>query len=245
MTADSFPNRKDVFLGPTLRMFSALEPGIPVMPSLDPGAADRLGGTRMSTPEELQVQMKLLVDRYPLHPSAAEGPPALPVLPTLREGINFCACDNRMLCALVVPPDDPHGLELKLRELAWEQGIIGRMHFVRVTPEEWKAAQESGNVQGGEGESGIFLTAPNTWGLEGTLVKEIRPDVSLEELREGLHEGLHRFAAEWRKLDRSAHILAGFEKGIVWTQLLSSGEIGKLPVFSEEGPNTGQDSPDG
>lgn len=172
--------------------------------------------TNVTEGDELARVMDELAAKHPAKDDGAA--PLLPVLPTLTQALNIAAADTRAVIAFVRRGDGDQALEETLARLAFEDGIAGRSHIARLTPEEWAKAGEDGRIQGSTTEPGVHVVAPDPFGLEGEVWASIAPDAGEDELRSGLRAGLDRFRAEWRKLDRKGHIAKGTELGITWSE---------------------------
>ena len=166
----------------------------------------------------LAAVMVELAGRHPPKPGAAKGAPRLPVFADLMQALNVAAADTRAVVVLVPPAGDGGALEDALARVLFEEGVAGRAHAVRLTPAEWEAARASGQVAGGEQAEGVFVVAPDPFGLEGEVWREVAADADRGALRDGLVAGLDDFRARWSKLDRKSHVAVGLEQGITWTE---------------------------
>lgn len=159
-----------------------------------------------------------LAAKHPLKPTAAESLPVLPLLPLLSEAINMGATDNRAVVAIVLPSGQKDTMSAHMARLLFEQGIAGRVHAVRMSADEWKAAKSSELVEGGELAAGIFFMHPDSFGLHATVHAEIPATASEAQIRGELTASLKRFHETWSKLDRATHMQVGVAKRITWKE---------------------------
>jgi hypothetical protein len=157
--------------------------------------------------------------KYPVKPGSDAGVPVLPVFPDLTQALNIAACDTRAVIVLVEPDGAGSPLEESLSKIAFRDGVAGRAHMARMTASEWAEAKRVAQVTGESSlESGVFLVAPDPWGLEGEVWAEFADDTPMNKLGGSLFVGLERFSTEWRKEDRITHMRTAREQGLTWTE---------------------------
>lgn len=167
---------------------------------------------------EVAQIMRDLSAKHPAKPESRDQTPVLPVMPDLKQTIDIAAADSRAAILVVHADAVDEELERNLAQLAFEDGLAGRSHLVRLTAAEYAAAKARGQVHGGELASGVMLVAPRVFGLEGDVWSETPGHVGLSELRTWMHDALAKFHAKWRKPDRRTLLAEGSEKGIVWAE---------------------------
>lgn len=162
--------------------------------------------------------MRGLAMRFPASQVSKETLPALPLIPTLRQAINFAAADSRAVIAVVVPEGDDDALSEHLASLLFEQGIAGRVHAVRMSNSEWADAKSSGLVSGGKRTSGLVFIEPEPFGRNGRVAWEASGTSDESQLRSGITRALEQFLKTWRKLDYISHLKKGVADDITWRE---------------------------
>lgn len=174
--------------------------------------------------------MNELAAKHAVKDASRESLPVLPLMPNLRQAINMGATDSRAVLVLVMPAktsvveaamnakDESPAMDAILRQLLFEEGIIGRMHIATATPDEWAQAKESGKVKGGERETGLMFLRPGFFGKTADVQSELSADATLQATRTALSESLAVFRQTWRKLDREQLIKKGVAEGLTWRE---------------------------
>src|ERR1035438_2324909 len=99
-------------------------------------------------PAEMAEAMKKIAAKYP--GKTTEGPMALPLVATVKLGVNVAAADNQLL-VIVVGTDAAarKPLEDKLAALIWEDEFVGRFVFASAT------ADDLATVEGKKRDAGL------------------------------------------------------------------------------------------
>jgi hypothetical protein len=239
LKADSFPDEQSVFFGTRPGRRYTFLPGFHELPTekqMELVKARRLDNTNgapldmaiceriaweyrtVQNGDDLAKVMQDLAARFPARAESKAAAPVLPVFADLRQALNVAAADTRAVIAVVHAEQHDPAFEERLARLAFEDGIAGRTHIVRMNPAEWGKAKESGQVSGGSLSSGAIFIAPEPYGQSGEVWGEIGASASIEDTRAMLAAGLQRFRDEWRKLDKKTHIANGRENGLTWSE---------------------------
>jgi hypothetical protein len=182
--------------------------------------------------------MRNLSARFPTSKSSTSGAAHLPLMPNLRQALNFGATDCRAVVALVVPEAGNEAMSKHLSRLLFEQGIAGRVHLVRMSASEWAEAKAASIITGGEHPSGIMFVHPTPFGRSGQVHGETQPEASEQQVRQGLIHGLESFMKMWRKPDYFSHLKEGFARSITWREWdpVSKSMADLAPQISPKGP---------
>ncbi len=131
----------------------------------------------------------------------------LPTLRDLRVALNVAAADMRPLVVVRADKAPKRGDLVELvAELAWEQGRVGRFHFV--------VLEEEISFEGLVPEEGVHVIQPDPFGLGGTVLASHGLKASSKQLAGVLDEGLEAFTAKAREHDQ--HVREARRRGIRW-----------------------------
>jgi hypothetical protein len=141
---------------------------------------------------------------------AVDNPHELPIVNTVRLGMNVAACDKLPL-AIVVGENarDRQTLNHTLAPVAWSDDFIGQMTY---TAGSWK---DLSNIQGASMAKGYVFVSPNEFGTAGQVIAQLGPDASVADLKAAMQTTINRHHP--LVLDHREHIRLGREAGIRWT----------------------------
>jgi hypothetical protein len=172
------------------------------------------------SPEQMAGWMNQAADYYDEERRKAglkpESLAALPLVETVRVGLNTAAADNLPLVVLYgKTPDEASRLEAAAADLAWKPEFIGRCAYASTT-----SAADLSEVESGAAKPGIFVIQPERFGLAGRTLARAEPSASPGQLAETLRQGLRAFRP--RLLAGFEYLRAGQAAGVFWDT--------KLPV---------------
>lgn len=187
------------------------------------GVAGR--GIHEQSPEviaKMADTMEAIALAYPGKGKQAKGTAPLPYLEDLRVALNVAAADRQPLVAVyAADPKLRAAMESKLAPLAWSDDFIGRALYVPAV-----AAKDLQPVKGLEAKSGIIVIQPDTFGLEGKVIREIAGAASVNELKAQLDKALGQHQPS--QLGYYEHRAAGVRSGKRWES--------KTPNTDNSGP---------
>jgi hypothetical protein len=158
----------------------------------------------------LAETMNRIAGEYAARPAAGGPTPPLPQVATVRLAVNVAACDNQPLVVLL-GSDAAARQQLadRLRPLAWSEPFLGR--FVYATAADVKDLAVIPDVRA---TAGVLVVQPDLFGTQGTVLHQVGPDASREELVQCLQDGLARH----QRADKSfgSHVREGHQKGVFW-----------------------------
>ena len=144
------------------------------------------------------------------HYRAAGDPHNLPVVSSVRLGLNVAACDKLPLAIVVADsPQQRAVLEERLAPLAWSDDLIGKMTYTTGTSGELRA------VRGAGVSAGYVFVAPNEFGNEGAVMYQLGANASAGELASAMKASIGQYRPD--HLDHREHIRLGREQGIHWS----------------------------
>jgi hypothetical protein len=169
--------------------------------------------------------MNRLAADHPPRPESSGGRPVVPVFPSLEQALNMAACDSRAVLVAVGADKLVRPLDTRLLAMMHDPAVAGRVHALRMTPEQWATALQDEHVLGEPRvePSGVYVIAPDPYGQSGTVLARSPGLSPLEDVRRVVHEGLGVFSAEFRKKDRSSHIVEGRAQGVRWDEFDATG----------------------
>ena len=158
-----------------------------------------------SGPDQMAEAMAKIAAKYP----NTTRPSRLPLVASVRLGINVAAADNQPLVVLVgKDPATRRPLLAKLAELAWKDEFIGRFVFTAGANDDLAA------ITGTKPETGILIVAPETFGRSAKSLAAIDAEVPTERIAEALRS----VVADFSRTDKtfSNHVRSGHEQGVFW-----------------------------
>lgn len=149
----------------------------------------------------------------------------LPVLSDVRLAVNVAACDNQPLVVLhSSKKEELESLKARMAKLAWSDEFIGQFLYVTCSDSE-----ELAKIDGVKADSGFIVVEPGTFGTDGEVLAQLKPDADEQSLKEAL--SLSVVLHERVDKDSSTHLRLGSRLGIRWQTL--------LPVTDPGGPGRG------
>ena len=168
--------------------------------------------------EGFATELDKIADRYQMRGDAAEA--AVPDFPSFKLALNVSAADQRLLVLLAGNENQLRGAGERLRSLAWDPMIQGRFNYDFDMTDDWKKTLSQGNDAG----AGIYLVMPDSFGLEGEVMKKLPLDAKSDAIRKALAEANSKFAKSTEKKVYSAHVSEGRRKGISIEMAMPFGE---------------------
>ncbi len=143
------------------------------------------------------------------HYSGRANPRALPVIATVRLGLNVAACDRRPLTVVVADSEqDRRTLEATLAPLAWSPDLIGKMCYASGGRNDLRG------ISGANLSRGFLFVAPNEFGTTGSIIAQLPPTASAAEMKNALQLAVDRYRPSY--MDHHDHVRKGREQGIHW-----------------------------
>jgi hypothetical protein len=157
-------------------------------------------------------------------------PHDLPVVTTVRLGMNVAACDKLPLAVVVADNErDRHVLEQKLAPLSWSKQFIGKLTYTAGT------ARDLAAVRGASLSTGYVFVSPNEFGTAGTVVAQLAPNATLRQVQQAMQLTVSQHHP--MELDHREHIRMGREQGVTWTSA--------IPVTDPQSPENPQNAHSG
>jgi len=156
---------------------------------------------------EMAEAMKKIAAKYP--GKAKEGPMALPLVATVKLGVNVAAADNQLL-VIVVGKDAAarKPLEDKLVTLIWNDEFVGRFIFASGT------AVDLATIEGKKQEFGLVIVEPEQFGRTAKVVSSLSVDASAARIATGLRNAVAQFKPTEKTFMN--HVRFGQSQGVFW-----------------------------
>ncbi|HEY9712193.1 MAG TPA: hypothetical protein V6C72_01910 [Chroococcales cyanobacterium] len=140
-------------------------------------------------------------------------PQGLPVVDTVRLGMNVAACDKLPLAIVVSDnPQDRQALANKLAPLAWGIDFIGKLTYTAGSYSELRA------ISGVRLNRGYLFVAPNEFGSQGVVTAQLDANASPRDLEMAMITAIDRYNPQF--LEHQEHIRLGHQMGVSWTTLM-------------------------
>lgn len=156
----------------------------------------------------------------------------LPVVNTVRLGLNVAACDKRPLAIVVGDTErDRKIMENNLAPLAWSKEFVGKLIYTD------GSKRELNSVYGASLSKGYLFLTPNEFGTEATVVAQLGPNASSLELSSAMKQTINSYRP-WQ-LDHREHIRLGRQQGLQWKTATPVTDRGELRARQMGGPGMG------
>ena len=134
---------------------------------------------------------------------------ALPLVATVKLGVNMAAADNQLL-AIVVGKDAVarKSLEDKLAALIWDDEFVGRFVLASGT------ADDLATVEGKKRAAGLLIVEPEQFGRSAKVVLSVAPDASLVRIATELRNAVAQFKPTEKTFKN--HVRFGQSQGVFW-----------------------------
>ena len=118
---------------------------------------------------------------------AAGNPQELPIVETVRLGMNVAACDKLPL-AIVVADNvrQRRTLDRALAPVAWSNEFIGKMTYTAGT------YRDLSSIQGASMVKGYVFVSPNEFGTQAQVIAQLGPDASAADLKAAMQATINR-----------------------------------------------------
>jgi hypothetical protein len=158
-----------------------------------------------SGPDQMAETMAKIAAKYP----NSTAPSRLPLVASVRLGLNIAAADNQPL-VVVVGKDAAtrKPLAAKLAGLAWNDEFLGRFTFAAGGPEDLAT------IVGTKPEAGILIALPETFGRSAKSLAIVDADASTGRIAEALRGVVAGFSPIEKTF--SNHVRSGPLQGIFW-----------------------------
>ena len=158
-----------------------------------------------SGPDQMAEAMAKIAVKYP----NATTPSRLPLVASVRLGVNVAAADNLPLVVIVGKDSATRKpLVAKLAELVWQGEFIGRFTFAAGD------AEDLATIVGTKPEAGIVIALPETFGRSAKVLAVVEVDAPTERIAEALR-GVVAGISRTEKIF-SDHVRAGHREGVFW-----------------------------
>lgn len=184
---------------------------------LDPSGRALTRGTRspgwiFRDANAMAQGMNDLARQYPGH-GDLQG---LPVVDTVRLGLNVAACDKLPLAIVVGEGQQLMALENKLAPLSWRGELVGALTYTAGSRRDLSAinlVSTSSSMS-----SGYLFVVPNQFGTAATVVAQLSANSSTSDLERVMRDTIARNRPQY--MDHREHIRLGRSQGISWTSAL-------------------------
>ena len=177
---------------------------------LDPYGRPIVNGQR--SPQRIfrdSTDMATYMDQVAAHYRGHGDPTWLPVVDTVRLGLNVAACDSRPLVIVVAPTKtERDSLQARLAPAAWSDRLVGKLVYTAGT------ASELRNIRGARINSGYLFVKPNDFGTEGEVVTQLSNSATATALTNAAMQTTGIAFAE--KLSQREHVMRGRRSGQSW-----------------------------
>ncbi len=193
---------------------SLWRPGAPlentVFAILDPQGHPLTRGSRspdwlFRNESDMATSLTYLANRY--QSSAAHS--NLPVVSTVRLGMNVAACDKLPLAIVLSDHvQERRQMEAAMAPLAWSNNYIGKLTYTAGSLSELRS------IQGVRLSRGYVFVSPNLFGTSGSVVAQLGPNATAAQLQAAMKITIDRHNPQ--VLDHREHIRLGHESNISW-----------------------------
>jgi hypothetical protein len=160
-----------------------------------------------SGPAQMAEVMTTAAAKYPA--KSGVGPAPLPLVATVKLGVNVAAADNQPLVVIVGKNAAARRLlEDKLASLAWDKEFMGRFIFTSGTPDELAP------IEGTKRDPGVLIVEPEKFGRTAKLVSSLPADASEVQIA----KLLRRAVVSFKPIEKTfkSHVREGQTQGVFW-----------------------------
>jgi hypothetical protein len=168
----------------------------------------------------------------------------LPVVDTVRLGLNVAACDKLPLAIVVGEGQQLTALENKLAPLSWRGDLVGALTYTAGSRRDLSAinlVSTSSSISNATGSpmssavtsdgnnsmsSGYLFVVPNQFGTAATVVAQLSANASTSDLERAMRDTIARNRPQY--MDHGEHIRLGRSQGISWKSALPVTDPGTL-----------------
>lgn len=163
---------------------------------------------------ELSDAMNRVASRYPGARRAAWTDTQLPTMKRLDLALNVAAADGLpVVFTYTTSESEIKVMHQRLLPFAWRESLGGQFVYADVLDAK-ELKPVIGIRKGVDAKAGIYVVAPDPFGLTGKLLASFPPDVSSDELRLKLNEVVVEFPREEKS--HQNHVRLGIQLGIDW-----------------------------
>lgn len=153
--------------------------------------------------------MATYMDKVAAHFRGYGSPTWLPVVDTVRLGLNVAACDNRPLVIVVAATKTERDiLQAKMAPTAWSDRLVGKLVYTAGSPSELR------NIRGVRISSGYLFVKPDEFGTEGEVVAQLGSTATASALASAAQQAAGINFLE--KVSHREHVMRGRRSGKSW-----------------------------
>lgn len=144
----------------------------------------------------------------------------LPVVDTVRLGLNVAACDKLPLAIVVGEGQQLTALENKLAPLSWRGDLVGALTYTAGSRRDLSSinAVPTNSSMDSFMSSGYLFVVPNQFGTAATVVAQLSANASSSDLERAMRDTIARNRPQY--MDHREHIRLGRSQGISWKSAL-------------------------
>lgn len=131
----------------------------------------------------------------------------VPDFNSVKLALNVASADQRVLVLVVGDAGQVAAAEKRLRGIAWDKDLVGRFHYDLETDAEGGWADLVSGDDGGE--PGIYLVAPDEFGLEGAVFERLDLDLGEAEIKASMLGANQKYAGNTDRKVYSEHVSKG------------------------------------
>jgi hypothetical protein len=173
-----------------------------------------------SSDETVIMQMKQIASRYT--PRGADDESILQNFYTFRQALNVASADQRLLVVVDADESERKQAQKTLQQIFAEEEVVGRFHLTfidRSTDKNWSRSITGRNIR-----PGIMIIRAGTFGLDGTVMDQLKVSASTDDLKNALLEANKRFGALEDRKNYSQHVSLGRREGVYFKNEIPYGE---------------------
>lgn len=182
--------------------------------------SDRRGPGGEATDSSVIRKLNQIASQF--KPNRTSTAPELQDFNTLRQALNVASADQRLLVVANVDSKTRPQTEKTLKAVFAQDNVVGRFHLNFIDDKQDKDWIKK--LDGAKNREGIMIVWSSQFGLDGTVVKQLKPDADMETITESLLEANKKFAAVEKRKDYASHVQQGRRKRIYFENEIPYGE---------------------
>lgn len=168
---------------------------------------------------EVEAGMTEISNNYPVKGSAEDS--VVTDFHSFKQSLNVAAADQRLLVFSVKAKQRPSNAEEKMKTVFNDAEVKGRYFFDEMGKDD---QQWNKKIKGATEGPGIFIIRSGKFGTDGTVMKRLPWDASIEVIKSALKTANAEYGKTEKRKVYNEHVTEGKKEGVDYKNTMPQGE---------------------
>ncbi len=168
---------------------------------------------------DVEAGMAEITNKYPAKGAAQDA--VVTDFHSFKQSLNVAAADQRLLVFSVKAKEMHSNAEEKMKTVFNDAEVTGRYFFDAMGRDD---KQWNQNIKGATEGPGVFIIRSGKFGTDGTVMKQLSWDASVNEIKSALKFANAEYAKTEKRKVYNEHVTAGKKEGVDYKNTMPQGE---------------------